>query len=216
MALLLPALVGAALLVAAAAALAWSWTSVRPGAPVTPRVLVENFDNLTGTQTGSAIAIGLKQEIVSQLSKFKDIVVMEPPANGGDISPPRFVLAGSVNLVPDAFWLRMRLINRADGSIVWSDSYNGGLKVADLVKAQADIASEVATSLAQAYGVIFQAVLSCASTILPTIGRPIPARFPSTNTRPPSNQQREHRYAAASRRQWIASRTTPQPGGFFR
>ncbi|WP_192179787.1 hypothetical protein [Mesorhizobium amorphae] len=156
-ALLLPALVGAALLVAAAAALAWSWTSVRPGAPVTPRVLVENFDNLTGTQTGSAIAIGLKQEIVSQLSKFKDIVVMEPPANGGDISPPRFVLAGSVNLVPDAFWLRMRLINRADGSIVWSDSYNGGLKVADLVKAQADIASEVATSLAQAYGVIFQA-----------------------------------------------------------
>ena len=31
------------------------------------------------------------------------------------------------------------------------------MKVADLVKAQADIASNVATSLAQTYGVIFQA-----------------------------------------------------------
>ena len=155
--LLLPVLGGVALLAAAASVLAWSWTSARPGAPVTPRVLVENFDDLTGTQTGLAIAIGLKQEVVGQLSRFKDILVMEPPANGGDTSLARFVLAGSVTLAPDAFRLRMRLINRADGSILWSDSYSGGLKVADLVKAQADIASKVATSLAQAYGVIFQA-----------------------------------------------------------
>jgi TolB-like protein len=157
MPLLLTALGAVAFLVVAALVLVWSWTSVRPGAPVIPRVLVEKFDDLTGTQSGSAIAIGLKQEIVVQLSKFKDIAVMETPANGGEASLPRFVLSGSVNLAPDAFWLRMRLVNRADGSILWSESYNGGLRVADLVKAQADIASKVATSLAQAYGVIFQA-----------------------------------------------------------
>lgn len=216
MPLLLTALGAAALLAVAALVLVWSWTSVRPGAPVMPRVLVEKFDDLTGTQSGSAIAIGLKQEIVVQLSKFKDIAVMETPANGGEASLPRFVLSGSVNLAPDAFWLRMRLVNRADGSVLWSESYNGGLRVADLVKAQGDIASKVATSLAQAYGVIFQADAKLRVGNPPTIGPPIPARFPSTNTRPPSVPKCEHRCVPAWRRQWTTSQTTPQPGGFFR
>jgi len=146
-------------LLAVGASVAWWWTSARPGAPETPRVLVETFDDLTGTQAGGAIARGLRQEVVSQLSKFKDIVVMESTAKGDDpsISPPRFVLAGSIHLSGDAFLLRVRLLNRADGSVLWANSYDGGMKVAELVGAQADIASNVATSLAQTYGVIFQA-----------------------------------------------------------
>jgi TolB-like protein len=126
--------------------------------PETPRVLVEQFDDLTGTHAAAAIAIGLKEEVVSQLSKFKDIVVMESAAKGDpSISPPRFVLAGSVNLSGDAFRVRVRLINRADASVLWAHSYDGAMKVAELVEAQADIARNVSTSLAQTYGVIFQA-----------------------------------------------------------
>jgi TolB-like protein len=122
-------------------------------------VLVDKFEDLTGTQTGSAIATGLTHEIISQLSKFKDIVVMETRASDGDksISPPRFVLAGSIDRSADAFQLRVRLINGLDGSVIWANSYNGAMKVGELVKAQADIAKNVSTSLAQAYGVIFQA-----------------------------------------------------------
>lgn len=157
-AFLLPAVL-AAILAAGASVLAWSWVSVRSSAPETPRVLVEPFEDLTGTAAAAAIASGLKQEIVSQLSKFKDIVVMESAPNDGDAStsPPRFVLAGSVSLSVDTFLLRVRLINRPDGSVLWADSYNGRMKVADLVGAQADIARNVSTSLAQTYGVIFQA-----------------------------------------------------------
>jgi TolB-like protein len=148
-----------AFLAAGASVLAWGWTSAGPGAPETPRVLVETFDDLTRTHAAAAVATGLKQEIIGQLAKFKDIVVMESAPGEGDpsISPPRFVLAGSVNLSADAFRLRVRLLNRADGSVLWADSYDGGLKVADLIKAQADIASNVATNLAQTYGVIFRA-----------------------------------------------------------
>ncbi|RUX28856.1 hypothetical protein EOA13_15800 [Mesorhizobium sp. M7A.F.Ca.US.011.01.1.1] len=146
-------------LVAGASLLAGWWSSATPGVPETPRVLVEQFENLTGTQAAAAVASGLKQEIVSQLSKFKDIVVVESTAEGDDplTSPARFVLAGSVNLSVDAFRVRVRLINRADGSVLWANSYDGAIKVADLVQAQTDIASNVATSLAQTYGVIFQA-----------------------------------------------------------
>lgn len=151
-------LVVVAFLAAGASLLAWWWSSGRPGVPETPRVLVEQFENLTGTQAAAAIASGLKQEIVSQLSKFKDIVVIEPAAKGDEpsILQPRFVLAGSVNLSVDEFRVRVRLINRADGSVLWANSYDGAMKVTELVKAQTDIASNVATSLAQTYGVIFQ------------------------------------------------------------
>lgn len=156
--LLLPVVL-VAFLAAGTSVLAWWWTSVGAGAPETPRVLVESFDDLNGTHAAAAIASGLKQEVVSQLSKFKDIVVVEPAAKGEypSIPPPRFVLAGSVNLSTDAFRLRVRLLNRADNSVLWAESYDGGLKVAELVDAQTDIARNVSTSLAQTYGVIFQA-----------------------------------------------------------
>jgi TolB-like protein len=127
--------------------------------PEVPRLLVETFDDLTGTDASAAVATGLKQEVVGQLSKFKDIIVMEssPTAADTSVPPPRLVLAGSVNLVADAFRLRIRLLNRADGSVLWAESYDGGMKVAGLLDAQADIARNVATTLAQTYGVIFSA-----------------------------------------------------------
>ena len=71
--------------------------------------------------------------------------------------PPRYALAGSVDLSSDAFRLRVRLVNQEDGSVLWANSYDGDMKVAQLVNAQGDIAQNVATSLAQTYGVIFQA-----------------------------------------------------------
>ena len=120
---------------------------------------MQSFEDLTGTDASAAIASGLKQEVVGQLSKFKDIVVMEssPTATDTSVPAPRFVLAGSVNLSADAFRLRVRLLNRADGSVLWAESYDGGMKVAELLDAQADIARNVATTLAQTYGVIFSA-----------------------------------------------------------
>jgi TolB-like protein len=148
-------------LLVALAPLAWWWHS--PGAvsgiPEGPRVLVQSFEDLAGTTASAAIASGLKQEVIGQLSKFKDVVVMESTGKADDtlVAPPRFVLAGSLTLSDDAFRLQVRFVNRADGSVLWAESYDGGLKVAELLKAEADIARNVTTSLAQTYGVIFQA-----------------------------------------------------------
>ena len=99
------------------------------------------------------------QEVVEQLSKFNDIVVMEssPSATTTSVPPPRFVLSGSVDLSADSFRLRVRFTNRLDGSVLWADSYDGGIKVAELIRAQADIAHKVAMTLAPNYGVIFSA-----------------------------------------------------------
>lgn len=111
----------------------------------------------------------LTQEVVGQLSKFKDIVVVEAtetvPATSTSL--PRFVLAGSVGLSAEAFRLRVGFINQADGSVLWAQSYDGGMKVAELLAAEADIASKVATSLGQTYGVIFQEDVTLYSPSLP-------------------------------------------------
>jgi TolB-like protein/Tfp pilus assembly protein PilF len=127
--------------------------------PEIPRLLVANFDNLSRTEASADIASGLTQDIIDQLSKFRDIVVVESvdPTLGKATVPPRYALAGSVDLSAEAFRLRVRLVNQEDGSVLWANSYDGDMKVSQLVKAQGDIAQNVATTLAQTYGVIFQA-----------------------------------------------------------
>jgi TolB-like protein len=128
---------------------------VGPAVPEVPRLLVEPFADLTEAGSGAAIATGLSQEIVGQLSKFKDLIVLESTEKSAP--PPRFVLAGSVNLANEKFRLLVRLTNLKDGSVLWAQSYDGGMNVGQLLDAQADIARNVATSLAQTYGVIYQA-----------------------------------------------------------
>ncbi|PDQ22714.1 hypothetical protein CN311_01840 [Mesorhizobium sanjuanii] len=151
----LTVVLAAAVAALAVLALGLASSGVRPTSPEIPRLLVETFDDLSGTEASRAIASGLTQEIVGQLSKFKDVIVVQSSENS--VAPSRFVLAGSVHLSADAFRLRVRFINRADGSVLWADSYDGEMKVAALLETETSIAQKVATSLAQTYGVIFQA-----------------------------------------------------------
>lgn len=135
----------------------WSYPSRHaPARPEIPRLLVEWFDDLAGTDGSAALARGLTQEVISQLSKFKDIVVVQ--SSGPSTFPRvRYALAGSVDLSADTFRFRVRMFNRTDGSVLWAQSYDAASTVPDLLKAQADVAGNVATSLAQAYGAIFEA-----------------------------------------------------------
>ncbi|MDX8492091.1 hypothetical protein RFN29_10910 [Mesorhizobium sp. VK22B] len=138
---------------------AWWWAPDTYSEPEKPRVLVQAFDNPGGAQAAGVVASGLKEEIVEQLSKFRDLLVMEsaPKPDDASLAPPRFVVAGSVTLSDEAFQLRVRLINRGSGSVIWANSYDGPLKVSAFRGAQKEIARSVSQNLAQVYGVIFQA-----------------------------------------------------------
>ncbi|MDX8516356.1 hypothetical protein [Mesorhizobium captivum] len=147
------------LLAIVASVSAWWWAPDTYSEPAKPRVLVETFDNPGGTQAAGVVASGLKEEIVEQLSKFRDLLVMEsaPKPDDASLAPPRFVIKGSVTLSDEAFHLRVRLINRGTGSVIWANSYDGPLKVSAFRDAQKEIARSVSQNLAQVYGVIFQA-----------------------------------------------------------
>jgi len=139
--------------------------SERVQAPALPRLLVKPFDDLTNAGNSQAIARGLTQEIIGQIAKFKDIVTVEgdPRDDAGAsaarsaASDPRYVLAGDINVSDSEFRLRARVLNRADNTVIWANSYTGDLQASKLIATVIDIARQIATPLGQPYGVIYQA-----------------------------------------------------------
>ena len=160
----------ALLAVAVIAAISGAWFAARLGvrtisaSPDIPRVLVQPLES-SGSVASEPIARGLTHEIVGQLAKFKDIVVIEPDArsgapSGGATGPspsPRYALAGAIDVAENSLRLQMRLLDALDGRVLWADSYYTDPKAAELQKVESELAGKVASVLAQPYGVIFHA-----------------------------------------------------------
>jgi TolB-like protein len=146
-----------------------SWMFVaggqKPTQPDLPRLIVQPFEDLSRTGKSAAIAEGLTQEVIGQIAKFRDLVVFygseggDPPARADAPSAmaARYALAGTVEIEDATLRLQARLISRADGSILWANTYAGDLSVSQVLQIERDIAEQVATALGQPYGVIFQA-----------------------------------------------------------
>ena len=144
-----------------------SLRSPGPAAPASmsaglPRVIVEPFEDISSSGHSTDIARGLTDEVIGQLAKFKEIVVVAklPSPSDAALLPsteePRFALQGRVRLEKDRLRLSARFINRGDGSVIWASNYDRDVSVQDMLEVEADIAQRVATALAQPYGVIFQ------------------------------------------------------------
>jgi TolB-like protein len=134
--------------------------------PGVPRLLVEPFDDLTGTESSAVLAHGLTEEVIGQIAKFKDIVVVE--STGAAIQDvelpgykhadkPRYALVGSVQVAGDTLRMSARLLSRADGSVLWANRYDQKLRVGAVLDVESDIAASITTALAQPYGIVFQA-----------------------------------------------------------
>lgn len=155
--------------VLAIAVIAGLWAFVGRGAapsqPDLPRLLVQTFDDLSETPGSTAIAQGLTQEVISQIAKFRDIIVLPAQAEGQTgsqdappfDSPARYALVGSVDIEADTVRLQARVISREEGSVLWANSYSGDRSVERMSAVERDIAEKVATAVGQTYGVIFQA-----------------------------------------------------------
>lgn len=133
----------------------WLARAVSPSKPEIPRVVVERFENLGGDGMTNDIANGLTQEVISKLSRFRDITVVESEVEGA--IPARYALRGSVSLSLEGFLFRVRLLQRSDDVVLWAHDYDGNLSATALVQAQSDIADKVVAILAQVDGVIFKA-----------------------------------------------------------
>lgn len=126
----------------------------RPELPTGPSILVQSFEDISGTNESNAIAIGLTQEVIGQLAKFRELEVFVSADESN--TQPRFMLQGSISVSDDTFRLRARLLKSEDRHVLWANNYDGNLNVAEFFEMQSDIARSVATTLGQVDGIIFQ------------------------------------------------------------
>lgn len=161
-------LAGGLALVIAAISIAWAFGRQPAPEPVTamaatpglPTLLIEPFEDLTGSESSKVISRGMTDEIIGQVARFKDLIVIDGQVVAGQQfaagRAPRYILAGSVRTEGDAIRLTARLRSGEDDSILWARSFDADRQVKQLLSIQAEIAREVSTALAQPYGVIFQ------------------------------------------------------------
>jgi adenylate cyclase len=135
--------------------------------PEGPTVVVAPFADLGGG-TGSAFyATGLTEELLSALPRFKEIKVFGRETSEAlpfDVNPQhvirigaRYLVNGGVRLSGNQVRVTARLIDTETGTILWSHTYDDELQPSNLVSIQVAVADQIATTIAQPYGVIAQA-----------------------------------------------------------
>ncbi|SFJ24079.1 TolB amino-terminal domain-containing protein [Phyllobacterium sp. CL33Tsu] len=140
-----------------------SFTSV----PNEPSLVVAPFANLGESSQANLYALGLTEELLTALPRFKELKVFgretsEALPTGVDASHirgklgARYLLTGGVRISDDRVRVTSRLIDTATNAILWSDTYEDDLRSRGLFAIQTDVANKVAKAIAQPYGIITQ------------------------------------------------------------
>lgn len=130
-----------------------------PGpAAITPVVIVNPLEDHGMTADSPTIARGLTLEIIDKLAKFNQIIVAAStnPEAQLEYAQPQFELVGAVRTSPDLLSFSLRLQKRNSKQVIWSKTYEDRFDVVHLLDFQKRVATEVATELGQAYGVIIR------------------------------------------------------------
>lgn len=126
-----------------------------------PSVLVLPFTGLGGRQDVKAHATAISDELKARLVRFREVTFVTPPASAAGTSPndwpsARYLLDGTVRADDTHLRITANLIDRSRGTIVWSDVYDIDLAANDVISLEQEIASRMATAVAQPYGVLFR------------------------------------------------------------
>jgi TolB-like protein/cytochrome c-type biogenesis protein CcmH/NrfG len=134
--------------------------------PEGPSLVVRPFLNLSTDTDATLYAAGITEEVLVQLARFKELTVFgreTTQAVPSSASAPeihfqlgsRYILEGSVRVAAGRVRVTSRVLFAETGAVLWSQSYDADLRVSDIVDVETDIASKVATAVAQPYGIIF-------------------------------------------------------------
>ncbi|MBS7698391.1 adenylate cyclase [Chelatococcus sp. YT9] len=133
-----------------------------------PSVLVRPFADLGGDGNSALYAAGFTEDVLSQIARFKELRIIGSatsrslPAGAGvsdlhRMLGVRYILEGAVRVSDGRFRVTARVVDAGTSTIIWSNAYEEELRSGDLFKIEVELASKVATAVAQPYGIIFQA-----------------------------------------------------------
>jgi TolB-like protein len=143
-----------------------------------PSIIVRPFVNLSGDPEGDVYAAGLSEEILAQLARFKELTVfgretssaMPPGVSALEIRRKfgnRFTLEGSVRVSNGKLRITSRVLDGETATVIWSDAYDADLRTSSSFDIEMNVASKVATAVAQPYGTLFKQVASSREGLLP-------------------------------------------------
>jgi TolB-like protein/cytochrome c-type biogenesis protein CcmH/NrfG len=134
--------------------------------PTGPVVAVLPFENLSRDPDQEYFSDGLTDDIITALSRFKDLFVIARNSTfrykgqAVDVRQlhkelgARYVLEGSVQRSGDALRVTAQLLDAKDGTHLWAETYDRELSVSNIFAVQDEIAEQVVATIAGLHGVI--------------------------------------------------------------
>ena len=131
-----------------------------------PTLAVAPLESLSPDAEQQFLTTGLTNELVTELNRFQDIVVIscdrDPGVTGpgadrsdqGGVPDARFVLRGTVRSDPHNFKVSMHLTDAMDGRQLWAEAYTHPLEAGRFIATQEEIARNVVAAVASEYGII--------------------------------------------------------------
>ena len=132
-----------------------------------PSIAVLPFDNLGGDDATGRLAAGVTEDIITDLSRYRDLDVMARNATAAYAGKPvdiravgkalnvRYVLEGSIQRSGEQVRVTAQLIDADRGTHLWSERWDR--PATDVFAVQAEVAEQVATRLAASGGAIPEA-----------------------------------------------------------
>jgi TolB-like protein len=152
-----------------AAGIVWGLggSSVRPLQPGNPSIAVLPFDNLGQDARWNRFADGITEDIITDLARSKDLVVIARNSTavykgkpvdvrqiGHDLNV-KYVLEGSIQSIGERIRVTTQLIEAGSGSHVWSERYDR--PVDDLFTVQNEVTERIAATLIGYQGAVAEA-----------------------------------------------------------
>ena len=137
-----------------------------------PSIAVLPFTNASGDPEQEYLANGLTEELITQLSKYQELMVVARTSilkykdlpvdirEVGEALGIRYLLQGTVQKSGDKIRLTAQLSDSSNGRQIWGESYDRDLTASDFFSLQDELTGEVLSAIAGSYGALFQAELA--------------------------------------------------------
>lgn len=137
--------------------------------PTGPVVAVLPFENLSRDPDQEYFSDGLTDDVITALSRFKDLFVIARNSTfrykgqAVDVRQlnrelgARYVLEGSVQRAEETLRVTAQLLDAKDGTHLWAETYDRALSASNIFAVQDEIAGQVVSATASAWGVISRA-----------------------------------------------------------
>jgi adenylate cyclase len=141
---------------------------VGPSAPAKPKLLVLPFRDTSETSEGKVYAAGFADEIINQLSAFKELIIFGSETSRSAAAQPEiarlrdeldvgYVVRGSVRISGGQARVTAQTVDAKTQAVLWSHTFADNLTAQNLIQMQDLVARETAMAVAQPYGIVFRA-----------------------------------------------------------